>query len=72
MSNKPSLSNATEKDIRDAFLTLEKRLKPRPCALCSQVFKPTRMWQRFHDESCRVMWHRLKRSVENAAKEPTK
>lgn len=66
MRNKPTLSDATEQQIRDAFKEMQDRLRPRTCSLCSETFKPKRTWQVFCSEGCRVRWFRLKRAFANA------
>lgn len=66
MEKKPTLSTATEQQIQEAFKELKDRLKPITCSLCSTLFKPKRQWQKFCSNSCRVIYFRLKASIENA------
>ena len=66
MEKKPTLSTATEEEIRAAFRKMENKLRVRTCQLCEETFKQTRHWQKFCSNSCRVLYFRLKASIENA------
>lgn len=66
MADKPTISGATEEQIRDAFRKIKKQLQPRACKLCSEMFKPKRHWQTFCQETCRVTWFRLAKAAEEA------
>lgn len=63
---KPTLSTATEADIRDAFREHQNKLHVLTCKLCEETFKQRRHWQLFCSNSCRVMYFRIKSSLENA------
>lgn len=63
---KPTISTATEHEIREAFKELQSKLRIQTCQLCEVVFKQKRHWQKFCSDSCRVTYSRLKTSLENA------
>jgi len=67
MARKPNLSTATESDIRDAYRKHQAKLKLITCKLCETPFKQKRSWQAFCCDSCRVLFFRLKKAVDEAA-----
>jgi len=64
-SPKPTITTATEEEIRNAILVVRKAQGPRKCILCDKVFMPRTKGHKFCSAKCSGAWHRMKRVLED-------
>jgi hypothetical protein len=65
-TKQPTVSTATDQEIRDAYAGIQSKLHPIPCRLCTTIFTPKRHWQLFCCGSHRVIYFRLRKELTNA------